>query len=134
MKRVLAAAVLSLGLGLSFTTHASAQTTVRATVPFDFAVGERVLPHGTYLIGTDGSFTSFKTQEGKTSLFLVASPGVPTDGAPKLVFDDINGNYFLRDIVTDRTPTTSHFAVSKLEKELKESRRALNIYAETSSR
>jgi hypothetical protein len=119
-----------------FTTKASAEEKgVRATVPFDFAVGSRILPQGTYNIGPDGGFVAFKGTEKKASLFTIAPRGESSkDGKSVLVFDNVEGQYFLRKIVTTSTQSSVEFPLSKLERKTRESVSTRNIYAEASSR
>lgn len=136
MKRTIALATLALGMSIGFTTHVSAQTTaVRVTVPFDFAVGNHVLPQGTYRIGTDGDLLAFNGRDQKASLFTVAPRGEASkDGKSVLVFDNIEGQYFLRKIVTTSARISADFPMSKLEKNSRESIGTRSVYAETSSR
>jgi hypothetical protein len=133
MKRTLAVVTLVLGMSLGFTSRSSAQEgTVIVTVPFDFAVEGRVLPQGTYHITSDTNFLTFKNDEQKTNLFSRGIPAEGTaDGHTKLVFDDVNGNYFLRKIVTEAVNMNMDFPRSKVQRKTELSR---NIYAETSSR
>ena len=136
MKRTIALATLALGMSFGFTSHASAQATaVSATVPFDFAVEGRVLPKGTYQIGNSGGFLAFKNAGQHTSLFTRGLPGVASkDGRSVLIFDKVQGNYFLRKIVTLSGALSVDFPLSDLESRTKESGTSFSIYAETSSR
>jgi hypothetical protein len=136
MNRIIASAVLALGMGLGFTSHASAQASaVVVTVPFDFALQGRVLPQGTYRIASTGGFLGFKNASQHTSLF---AQGVRTeaskDAKSVLVFDNVEGNYFLRKIVTFSSTLSVDFPRSDLERKTRESVTSRSIYAETSSR
>jgi hypothetical protein len=133
MKRTIAVVALVLGMSLGFTSRSSAQEgTVIVTVPFDFAVEGRVLPQGTYHITSDSNFVTFKSGELKTHLFTrgLRADG-SSDGQTKLVFDDVNGNYYLRKIVTVAQNMNMDFPRSNQESKTEHSR---NIYAETSGR
>jgi hypothetical protein len=136
MKRIIAAASIVLGMNFGIGTHASAQTNaVRATVPFDFAVGSRVIPRGIYRISLDGEFLSFTNSNYTTHLFATAGHGVPTKhGRSVLVFDKVQDKYFLRKIITASAATTREWPVSEREKKAQEMPTTLDIYAENSSR
>lgn len=136
MKRIIAAATLVLGMSFGFTTHASAQTTaVRADVPFDFAVGNHILPHGVYNITADGDFLSFRSSDSKANMFATALRGLPSsDGSSLLVFDKIQDKYFLRKVVSRFASTSREWPMSKLEKRTQELPVTRDIYAENSSR
>ena len=133
MKRTVAVVALVLGMSLGFTSRSSAQEgTVIVTVPFDFAVEGRVLPQGTYRITSDTNFVTFKNGELKTNLFTRGfRADASADGQTKLVFDDVNGNYFLRKIVTVAENMSMDFPRSNQKTKAENSR---NIYAETSGR
>jgi hypothetical protein len=133
MKRTIAFATLVLGMSLGFTSRSSAQEgTVIVTVPFDFAVEGRVLPQGTYHITSDSNFLTFKNDERKTNLF---NRGIRAEGSAngqtKLVFDDVNGSYFLRKIVTEAVNMNMDFPRSKAQRKSEISR---SVYAETAGR
>ena len=136
MKRIITAAILVLGISLGISNRASAQDGgIRVTVPFDFAVGNRILPQGSYHISSDGGFLAFKNSERKTSLF---TQGIRNEGAKDdksmLVFDNVNRQYFLRNIYSVYARTSVAFPKSKLEQKSQEAPAIRNIYAENSSR
>jgi hypothetical protein len=123
-------------MSFGLTTQASAQTAaVRATVPFDFAVGNRVLPHGVYNISADGSFLSFRSTDSKANMVATALRGTTSsDGRSVLVFDKIQDKYFLRKVVTNWASTSREWPMSKLEKRTQELPVTRDVYAEHSSR
>lgn len=100
MKRITAialfAAAATLGLGTAF----AQENAVRATMPFDFTVGSKTLPAGTYTI------SRFHNE-------LIEIRGIDTDAAalsdsfsddtqattPVLIFDKCGGDYFLREVL-----------------------------------
>jgi len=136
MKRIITAAILVLGISLGISNRASAQDGgIRVTVPFDFAVGNHILPQGTYRIASDGNFLAFNNSDRKASLFM---PGIRNEGAKDgksmLVFDDVNGQYFLRNIYSSYARTSVAFPKSKLEQKSQEAPAIRNVYAENSSR
>ena len=136
MKRIVAVFTLALGIALGFTPHASAQQhTVVVNVPFDFAIAGQVLPQGEYRIATDGGFIAVRDSELKSHRFLRGVPGEPAkDGRSALVFDNVDGNYFLRKIVTSADSMNMEFNESKLERKTRTSEHSRSIYAENSGR
>jgi len=136
MKRIITAAILLIGVTANISSRASAQEPeVKANVPFDFAVGTHVLPAGTYRIAAHGDSLAFDNRDKKAFLFTQARPGeTATEGRSKLVFDNVEGRYFLRKIETAFAKTSVEFPISKLEKASREVASTRSIYAETSSR
>src|ERR1700740_803806 len=125
MKRIITSAVFILAISLGMTTRISAQTaTVDVKVPFDFAVGDRVLPKGTYKIQPDGDFLLFNSKEDSSaSIFANATHGdASIDGRSVLSFDVVDGKHFLRKIASTSSTTSADFPVSKLEKNAEELR------------
>jgi hypothetical protein len=136
MKRTIAAASLALAMSLGFTSHASAQAgQVVAQIPFDFAVGGHVLPQGSYHIVGAGNLLAFRNAEQKTSIFNRGLNGeTSTDGKTVLVFDDVNGNYFLRKIVTVSDGMSMEFPVSNLESKIRKPESTRSVYGDISGR
>ena len=86
---------------LLMATAAHAQsTTLRATVPFDFVVGDRAYPAGDYLFTNNNSVLNItNTQQPKTAVILSNScESVTPSTDTKLVFDRMDGYLFLRQL------------------------------------
>jgi hypothetical protein len=96
LRSILAALVVLL---VATAAHAQ-QPTIRATVPFNFAVGDRAYPAGNYLFKNDGATLIIRDADRvKTSVTLSHSCESATRSADtKLVFDTMGGYYFLRQI------------------------------------
>jgi len=140
MKRIITVAILMIGASFGVSNRASAQeAALKVDVPFDFAVGNHVLPAGDYQIASHGDSLFFENREQRAELFTIAAAGdTATDGQSKLIFDNVQGQYFLRRIVSTSQKTSAAFPVSKLEKHSREVAQSTigtrSIYAETSSR
>lgn len=113
-------ALLLVGI-LTFVGAANAQELrLRANIPFDFVVGDRVLPAGEYDMGKAlvGANVIAIRDEDQPSTTLVGSH-VCTLTEPsktsKLVFHRMGGEYFLYQIWVEGRTTGSEFAKSKLE-------------------
>jgi hypothetical protein len=85
--------------------------------------------------GVISHLVGFKNSERKTSLFTqgIRNEGAK-DGKSMLVFDNVNGQYFLRNIYSVYARTSVAFPKSKLEQKSQEAPAIRNIYAENSSR
>jgi hypothetical protein len=140
MKRIITVAILMIGASFGVSNRATAQeATLKVDVPFEFAVGNHLLPAGNYQIASHGDSLFFDNREQGAGLFTMAIAGDTTkDGQSKLTFDNVEGKYFLRKIVSTSQKTSATFPVSKLERHARETAQATvgtrNIYAETSSR
>ncbi len=120
MKRIPAVAFFTfasiLGVGSAF---AQAQTReVRATVPFDFTVGNQPLPAGTYTVAPAMHGTAVRIESRKVRLVVLTEGG--NDGNPSagcaLNFDRRDGQYFMRGVLCGPAAMSIHFPPSKLEK------------------
>jgi hypothetical protein len=83
---------------------AQAQTSVRAKahIPFDFKIGQKTYQSGEYTLGwSEGVLKIQNRRNGKARLILM-NPGKTSRDAnvSKLVFDRLNDQYFLSEIIT----------------------------------
>jgi hypothetical protein len=118
MKRITVAALFTLAGVLGVGTAFAQDHDVRATVPFNFTVGDRVLPAGTYLIAPamDGAIEIWNTQ-AKASVLTQAFPD--SNRASKggeLVFQEYAGQYFLREILCESAAMNVNLPSTKIEK------------------
>jgi hypothetical protein len=101
MKRNLFA-TLSLGAlsALLTATSAYAQPGVEATVPFAFTVGTTQLPAGTYRITVEsrGSSVTIRNCNNSATIFAHAQREYPGEKNQKLVFRQVNDQYFLAEV------------------------------------
>jgi hypothetical protein len=121
MKRIVTLAMLLAGMGLGYSSHATAQQSVEVKIPFEFAVGNHVLPSGEYRIAAQGYALAFESRDQRAHLYMVAEPGDSSkDGKDTLTFDVVQGKYFLRKIVSTTASTSAEFPTSNLEKKSRE--------------
>ena len=118
MKRITAVAFFTLasilGVGSAFAQMQSKE--VRATVPFDFTVGNKLLPAGTYSIAraTDGTI-QIQDRKGHLVVMTLASQnGSPSAGCV-LDFDRRAGQNFLRSVLCQSAALSINLPASKLE-------------------
>ena len=100
MKRITAIAFLSI---VSFFTAGSALAqyrTVQATVPFDFTVGNKLLPSGTYTITPVSSgIIEIQNFDKHVTVLSAFSQDSHESQSGKLVFDKYGDHYFLTEIL-----------------------------------
>jgi hypothetical protein len=101
--KVMRSAFLGLGFVLAVSAAQAQQPRVRANIPFDFVVGDRVLPAGEYMVSPAGSSTAAVAilSEDGTDNALVMTSACASSGpskSTKLVFHARAGRYFLSQI------------------------------------
>lgn len=103
----------------------------KANVPFEFSVDNKTLPAGDYLISRQGNFLLIRS--GSSEVFVLPGEADPSrDGHNRLVFDSVNGTYFLRKLETESSTSSVQLPASKAErKALVETRYAANTPVET---
>jgi hypothetical protein len=99
--RVIVAAAVMSAAGVSI---ASAQTRVVAKVPFDFVVGETVMPAGSYTVQgveDEAGVVSVESADGRAAAVTLAQSTAPLEAftEPHLVFEKFGGRYFLARVV-----------------------------------
>ena len=120
MKRNRFGILTTLALALLISVPLSAQTTAKATVPFDFTVGQTRMPAGTYEVSrlSDGAILirDNKTAKSVVSLFNTEAPK-RADSTPKLVFHRYGDKYFLSQVFRGNGGAVLRLPTSKLEEE-----------------
>jgi len=120
MKRNLFGILTTLTFALLISVPLSAQTIAKATVPFDFMVGQTHMPAGTYEISPLGSaailIRDSKTAKNVLSLFNRNEPD--RNDTPKLVFHRYGDKYFLS-TVSRGNGGAMQLPTSKLEEEVR---------------
>jgi len=119
MKSILTTALLTMSC-LTAYTHASAQASAQAKVPFEFSVGQRVLPPGTYWIReVSSNMIEIENREQGTTLYFSTYPSDRVKGKPNmLVFSKHGDQYFLREVRGGSGEYVEDLRPSKLEKEI----------------
>jgi hypothetical protein len=91
---------------------------VQTTVPFDFAVGSKILPSGTYTI-TPVSDDQIEIRNWDKHFVVLTSAYATVQQSKnggELVFDKSAGHYFLREILCEFAAMNVNLPPSKLEK------------------
>ena len=96
-----------LGLGLFFVVSGvrAQENAVKANIPFDFVVGNQVLPAGEYLVTAQGSANEailIRSTDSKSAVLTVTSSCASANPSKdtKLVFHTVGGRYFLSQVWT----------------------------------
>ena len=108
---------------------ASAQTHgVEATMPFDFTVGGKLLPPGTYKIlsVTDG-VVEIQNQDKTVAILSQSSPDSSvSENGGQLVFDKFGDQYFLREVLGGPYALNVDLPSSKSERNVRTREVAVN--------
>lgn len=127
MKSTLATALLA-AASLMAPTGVSAEARQQATIPFDFTVGERLLPAGTYVIKPlTNDVVEVHGWKGKTlvSTMILVKPTDQVGKNPnKLVFHRYGDQYFLSEIRGGLGEVVGTVTTSKLEQRVQKQRAA----------
>lgn len=118
MKRITAIAFALAALVTAGSAMAQ-EHAVKATVPFDFTVGNAHVPAGTYTIwsaGSSGNLIEVRNDNGKATIFGTAYAAGKSSQTGKLVFDKYGDRYFLHDILCSTVSMNLELPVSKAEK------------------
>ncbi len=118
---ILAVAVVAIAAALPVL----AQTiTLKANIPFEFMVGEKVMPAGQYQITGTGSPDVLRLEDFEAHSVVLAATQreyIRTDqpaAATKLVFNRYGNRYFLAEVVNGYAETGMRLPVTHAEREL----------------
>jgi hypothetical protein len=101
MKRITAIAILAVAnLAMAGTSFGQSKV-VKADVPFEFTVGNQLLPAGTYTIRTETQgVIAIKNHDKPVAVYaLVGQDGAKAPSGGKLVFHKYGNRYFLNEIL-----------------------------------
>lgn len=126
MKHIFATALFA-AASLMVPTGASAQNPLQATIPFDFTVGQSLLPAGTYRIAYVGrGLISLDSWTAHGKVFSPITPASDVRQNPhKLIFHKYGDQYFLSEIRGDLGESAAKVSTSKLEKRVRLQQEAL---------
>jgi hypothetical protein len=135
MKRTTAIALIAMANFVLAGTSFAQSNGVRATVPFDFTVGNRLLPAGTYTIEKqpkNASVIMIRSHDKPiATLSLVNPDGNKSPNGGKLLFHRYGGQYFLSEILCDQADMNVAISASKTEKRAKLQQATLNSSGQT---
>ena len=117
MKRITAIALLAIAnfamAGMSFAQSYG----VKANVPFDFTVANKLLPAGTYTVKRDASgLIEIRNHDKPIAVLTIANhDGNQSPNGGKLVFHKYGDQYFLSEILSDWETMNVSVPCSKAE-------------------
>jgi hypothetical protein len=118
MKRITAIAFLAIANFAMAGTSFAQSTGVRANVPFDFTVGNKLLPAGTYTIKEQSDHVILITNHDKpiAALSLVNGDSNTSPNGGKLKFHRYGNQYFLSEILCEQADMNLQVPTSKTER------------------
>jgi len=119
--KVMRSAFLGLGLLLAVSAAQAQEPRVKANIPFDFVVGDRVMPAGEYTVSqVSNAAIAILSEDRKSTAMTVTSAcaSASPSKSTKLVFHALGGRYFLSQIWTAGYIQGRQLRESKAEIEL----------------
>ena len=133
MKRITAIALFAMANLVMAGTSFAQSREVQATVPFDFTVGNKLLPSGTYTITQmETSVIEIRSHDKPIAALSLVEPDdhkSPNHG--KLVFNKYGSQYFLTEILSDQSDMHAAVPASKTEKRVRLEQAKLNSSSQT---
>jgi hypothetical protein len=133
MKRITAIALLAIASFAMADNSFAQDRALRANVPFDFTVGSKLFPSGTYTIKSDSSqlITIQNRDKGVSAFSTVIQDGKKSGNGGKLVFHKYGDQYFLSEILCDSADMNLQIPASKLEQKVRLQEARLNTATQT---
>ena len=123
MKNIAAVALFIVTTFIAAGTAPAQDRLVKATVPFNFKVGNSALPSGTYTIGSEMTSPNLLVIRNWGKNVAIQALGLPEQSNPRydntLVFHEYGNQYFLSGIHSEGASMDIHFPVTKAEKRAK---------------
>jgi hypothetical protein len=121
MNRILSIALVLASTFAAAGTSSAQDHKVEATVPFNFTVGDKTLPAGTYTISNSGDAPELLALNNWEKRVNILTMGTPDDyNNPKqvnvLVFHKYGDQYFLSRICSEGASMNIDFSPTKAEK------------------
>jgi hypothetical protein len=120
MKNIAAIAFLIVATFIAAGSASAQGYQAKATVPFNFTVGDQALPSGTYTIGSGMTTPNLLAIRNWDKKVNILSMGLPNQGNPghdnTLVFHKYGNQYYLSEIRSEGASIDVRFPVSKAEK------------------
>jgi hypothetical protein len=116
MKRNFAIALIALSTLAAGGKAVAQQPAVRATVPFEFTVGGRLLPADTYTITSSSGVLVIRSIDGRFTSMTTSSHDNRSVTGGKLVFNKYGDQYFLHEVLCPAVNMHASIPTSKLEK------------------
>jgi hypothetical protein len=117
MKRITSIALFALVSFVTIGSISAQERAVKANVPFDFTVGNKLVPAGTYTISSENSNTILiQNGERHVAIFSSAYADGKQSKTSKLVFNKYGDQYFLSEVLCASVDMNLELPTSKAEK------------------
>lgn len=130
MKRIMSITSIALFALVSFVTVGSIsaqERAVKANVPFDFTVGDKLLPAGTYTISAENTGVIKIQNRDKHVVILTMTTSDGREAKTgELVFNKYGDQYFLHEILCSSADMNMAVPTSKQEKRARVQEASLN--------
>ena len=120
MKNLKQLVVLTIFAALACTALRAQNVVMRATIPFEFQTGDRLMPAGEYVIQERDALVTFKHVDGKaaSTLFTFGASGRGPAQNARLEFNRYGNAYFLAAVWNSITQDGREVPQTAREKEL----------------
>jgi len=121
MKRIMAIALVAFASLFSAGSALAQYRAVQSTVPFDFTVGDKLLPSGTYTITSESyGLILLQNSDRRVAIFSTAlADNRELKGGGKLVFTKYGDQYFLREVLCPEASMNLSLPHSRQEKRVR---------------
>jgi hypothetical protein len=118
MKRIITATVFAFTVILSVGRSMAQVPAIRVNVPFNFTVGDKVLPPGTYTITLASSgVVQLRNRQEQISMGTTVLPdNRKSDNGGELVFTRYGNQFFLHEILCDYASMNVNLPTTRAEK------------------
>jgi hypothetical protein len=120
MKRITSITSIALFALVSLVTVGSIsaqERAVKANVPFDFTVGDKLLPAGTYMISTENAnVIKIQSSDRRVAILSTTTSDGKESKTAELVFNKYGDQYFLHEILCSSADMNMAVPASKQEK------------------
>jgi hypothetical protein len=117
MKRIMSIALFALVSFVTIGSISAQERAVKANVPFDFTVGNKLVPAGTYTISSESPNVVLIRNDGRhVAIFSSAYTDGKQSNTGKLVFHKYGDQYFLSEVLCSSVDLNLEIPTSKAEK------------------
>ena len=126
MKRMTSIALFAVVGSITIGIASAQEQAVKADVPFDFTVANKLVPAGTYTISAE-SYGVIKIQNSDRQLAVLTTTTHDANESTtaKLVFNKIGNQYFLSEVLCSSADMNMSVPASKAEKRAREQEASL---------
>ena len=126
MKRMTSIALFAVVSSITIGIASAQELAVKADVPFDFTVANKLVPAGTYTISAVSyGVIEIQNSDRHVVVLTTTSHDANESKTAKLVFNRIGNQYFLREVLCSSADMNMSVPASKAEKSAREQEASL---------